>query len=213
MHSGKHGSNPRETCSRRPQVFRVGEMARGLLNEGAMRLHPLASLASALVLATSACGGTGTTVPLLAVAGMPVTQTPTKDVPLEVVTRSTSVPDPLPVSGAGLSYADIETALGHAVATGAVPWAELHRSARPEGWQLFVELTRAEATYQSGRLLVTLEARATLRTRYSHTFLAQTHVTCKQGGLVEVERGAPVVFTCMEQLGRDVAGWLGQVEP
>jgi hypothetical protein len=134
-------------------------------------------------------------------------------VPLEVVTRSTGVADPLPVEGSGITYGDVETALGHAVSSAAVPWAHAHRAQRPEGWQLFVELTRAEASYRGGRLVVSLGARATLRTRSTRTFLAQTQANCRQGGVVPVEGGAPVIFTCMEQMGRDLAGWLGQIEP
>jgi hypothetical protein len=174
----------------------------------------LASIA-AVGFAAAGCAGPGapSMVPLLSAAGMPVTQTPPKEVPLEIITRSTNVPDPLPVDGTLVTYGDIETTLGHAISTAAVPWADLHRAQRPEGWQLFVELTRAEASYREGRLLVALDARATLRTRYGRIFLAQTRVNCRQGGIVAVERGAPVVFTCMEQVGRDLAGWLGQVEP
>jgi hypothetical protein len=178
-----------------------------------MLRHALASIGLAIAASGSAESGPIAMVALLSAAGVPVTQTPAKEVPLEIVTRSTSVPDPLPVEGTLVSYGDIETTLGHAISTAAVPWADLHRMQRPEGWQLFVELTRAEAAYHEGRLVVALDARATLRTRYGRMFLAQTRVNCRQGGLVPVSRGAPVIFTCMEQVGRDLAGWLGQVEP
>jgi hypothetical protein len=181
-----------------------------------MILRALAPIVAACAIATAGCASSGPPnymVPLLSTAGMPVTQTPSKEVPLEIITRSTNVADPLPVDGALITYGDIETTLGHAISTAAVPWADLHRAQRPEGWQLFVELTRAEASYREGRLLVALDARATLRTRYGRIFLAQTRVNCRQGGIVPVERGAPVIFTCMEQVGRDLAGWLGQVEP
>jgi hypothetical protein len=177
-----------------------------------MRLRAPASLL-AITLLAAGCGGAGTTVPLLAAAGMPVTQTPSKDVPLEIVTRSTTIADPLPVEGSSVSFGDVETALGHAISTAAVPWADAHRAERPEGWQLFVELTRAEAGYHGGRLLVTLGARATLRTRSTRTYLAQTQANCKQGAVLPVESGAAVIFTCMEQIGRDLSGWLGQIEP
>jgi hypothetical protein len=170
-----------------------------------------ASLISMAALAAG-CGGP-TMVPLLSAAGMPVTSTPAREVPLEVVTRSTGVREPLPVDGADVTYGDVETALGHAISTAAVPWAEAHRQRRPEGWQLTVELTHADATYKEGRLIVTLVARATLRTRVDRTYLAQTQVSCRQAGVVAAERGSPVVFSCMEQLSRDLAGWLGQVEP
>ncbi len=177
-------------------------------------MRPL-NLASVLAATTfvAGCGTTSNTmVPLLTV-GMPLTQTPGKDIPLEVVTRSTGVVDPLPIEGTSVSFGDVETTLGHAISSATVPWADAHRAQRPEGWQIFVELTRAEASYHGGRLVVTLGARATLRTRSTRTFLAQTSGSCRQGSVVPVEHGGPVFFTCMEQMGRDLAGWLGQIEP
>ncbi len=179
-----------------------------------MRLHPRASslfLPVAMLLA--GCGGSSTMVPLLSAAGMPMTMTPSPEVPLEVVTRSTGIHDPLPVDGSSVSFGDVETTLGHAVSSAAVPWAQAHRAQRPEGWQMTVELTQAEASYKDGRLIVGLNARATLRTRSGRTFLAQSQASCRQGAVVAPEGGAPVVFTCMERLGRDLAGWLGQIEP
>jgi hypothetical protein len=169
----------------------------------------------ALLAALSGCGGPGPTsmVPLLQAAGMPVTLTPGKEIPLEVVTRSTGVRDPLPIDGTSLSYGDVETTLGHAISTAAVPWADAHRAQRPEGWQIAVEVINADASYKDGRLLVTLCVRATLRTRSTRTYLAQTQAYCSQGGVIPAAQGAPVVFSCMERIGRDLAGWLGQIEP
>jgi hypothetical protein len=166
------------------------------------------------MMACAGCGaGSTTMVPLLSAAGMPITVTPGKEIPLEIVTRSTGIKDPLPVEGAAVTFGDVETTLGHAVSSAAVPWANAHKAQRPEGWQLFVELINADATYQESRLVVTLGVRATLRTRVGRTYLAQTQANCRQGGVVAVERGAPVIFTCMERIGRDLAGWLGQIEP
>jgi hypothetical protein len=156
---------------------------------------------------------THTNVALLQAAGMPVTQTPRPEVPLEVVTRSTGIRDPLPVEGTGVTYGDVETSLGHAISTAAVPWAEAHKDRRPEGWQLQVEMTQADATYSGGRLIVTINVRATLRTRVGRAYLAQSQASCRQSGVIPAEQGAPVVFSCMERLGRDLAGWLEQVEP
>jgi hypothetical protein len=172
--------------------------------------NPLSLLLIALL--TASCGGS-TTVALLSAAGMPITQTPPKEVPLEIVTRSTGIPDPLPIDGASISFGDVETSLGHALSSAAVPWADAHRAQRPEGWQLFVEMTHADASYGGGRLVVTLGARVTLRTRVGRTYLAQTQANCRQGAVTPLSLGAPVFFTCMEQMGRDIAGWLGQIEP
>src|ERR1700722_16805995 len=138
------------------------------------------SLGSALLLfvlataaSTVACGGTQH-VALLSAAGIPVTSTPTGAIPLEVVTRGTAVPDPLPVRGTSVVYGDLEAALGLAVSSAGVPWAQAHVATRPDGWQLFVELTRAEAEERDDRLIVTLDVRATLRGRGGNVYIAQT---------------------------------------
>ena len=159
------------------------------------------------------CAPSAKTVPLLSAAGIPVTMTPTSAVPLEVVTRSTAIDDPLPVTGSDTYYADVESALGHAVSSATVPWADAHRQQRPEGWQIMVEITRASAEYGAGRLKVTFDIRATLRTRVGNAYLAQTQAHCMQAGLVAPGDGAPVVYSCMMGLGRDLGGWLGSVEP
>jgi hypothetical protein len=153
-------------------------------------------------------------VPLLGAAGIPLTFTPPADVPLEVVTRSTAVKDPLVVSGSDVSYAELEAALGHSISSATVPWAEQHLAQRPGGWQLAVEVTEAKAEYEpTGRLIVTMNTRATLRTRRDHDYLAQTQAPCREAGLTPPERGAPVVFSCMSRIGRDLASWLGGVSP
>lgn len=151
-------------------------------------------------------------IPLLKEAGIPFTPTP--PVPLEVVTRSTSVKDPLPVRGTEIVYGDVEAALGYAVSVATVPWAESHRTQRPEGWQLMVELIDADAQQElGGRLVVTLNVRATLRTRVGNGYLAQTQAACTQSGPVSADRGAPVLYNCMTRVGRDLSNWLSGVEP
>jgi len=132
---------------------------------------------------------------------------------LEVVTRSTAVRDPLPVEGTDVSYADLEGALGHAVSSATVPWADGHRAERPGGWQLFVEIIQADSSYESGRLIVTLNTRSTLRTRSGNVYLGQTQARCREAGLTTPDKGAPVVYSCMTHLGRDLAGWLGGIQP
>ncbi len=165
-----------------------------------------------LVCVATGCAPPPRTIALLSTAGVPWTVTPRPEIPLEIVTRSTAIPDPLPVKGSHVSYSDVEDALGHAVASATVPWAEAHRSQRPDGWQLFVELVQADAEYTDHRLQVVLSARATLRTRVGRTYLAQTHAHCHQAGVVPPEDGAPVLYTCMARLSRDLAGWLGGLD-
>jgi hypothetical protein len=161
-----------------------------------------------VALAACGCNGAPNLVPL----GIPLVETP--NVPLEVVTRSDAVRDPLPVRNSDVVYGDIEDAMGHAVSSAAVPWAAAHEKDRPEGWQLTVELVDADAEEQDGgRLIVRLTARATLRTRNGNGYLAQTQTSCNQTGLVTPERGSPVVYNCMARIGRDLSNWLAGVEP
>ena len=180
-----------------------------------MRLQASALLLLALAASTAsaACGGSTQHVALLSAAGIPVTSTPTGAIPLEVVTRGTAVPDPLPVRGTSVVYGDLEAALGLAVSSAGVPWAQAHREQRPDGWQLFVELTRADAEEQGGRLIVSLDVRATLRTRAGSKYLGQTYARCRQAGLVDAASGGTVVYACMTRIGRDLTSWLSAVQP
>lgn len=169
-------------------------------------------LAIVLVLfAAVGCTGGRQIVPLLDSAGVPLT--PPTTAPLEVVTRSTAVPDPLPVRGSDVAYTDVELALGHAVASATVPWAESHRTrARGEGWQLFVEMTSADAEYDDGRAVFTLGVRATLRARAGNVYLAQTQAACRQGGVVPPDQGARVMYRCMTEVGHQLSNWLDGVD-
>ena len=174
---------------------------------------PLAIVGLGVVaLSLMGCGGTRH-VGLLRTAGIPLTSTPTGAIPLEVVTRGTAVPDPLPVRGSGVEYGDVEATLGMAVSSAGVPWAEAHQKQRPDGWQLFVELIHADAERDATRLIVTLDVRATLRGRAGMLYLAQTQASCRQSGLVPPEDGGPVVYACMQRIGRDLASWLAAVQP
>jgi hypothetical protein len=175
-----------------------------------MRAILIASLVVASCL--GACGGRRI-VPLLSSAGVPITRTPSGGIPLEVVTRSTSVKDPLPVSGSGVVYGDFEAALGHAVSSAAVPWADANRGRRPGGWQLFVEVINAEAEHDGSRLVVGITVRATLQTRVGGAHIAQTETACRDGGLVEADKGAPVLYACMTRIGRDLTSWLPSADP
>ena len=180
-----------------------------------MRRKALLALPALLAFTQIACGGP-TRVALLQTTGLPATMTPSSSVPLEVVTRSTAVNDPLPVSGTPVVYGDVEAALGLAVTSAAGPWADAHRAryaGDQGGWQMSVELINAEAEHKNGRLVVTLGVRATLRARADRRFIAQTQASCRQAAVVSPETGGPIVYACMSRIGRDLAGWLGGVEP
>ena len=169
-------------------------------------------VAVALLLLTTGCSEGITIVPLLGTAGIPLTQPTTA--PLEVVTRSTAVADPLRVRGTDVAYGDVEAALGHAIASATVPWAEKHRTPTKltDGWQLFVEITNSAAEYEDGRVIFSIGVRATLRARAGNVYLAQSQASCRQGGIVRSDKGAPVMYRCMMEVGHDLAGWLDGVD-
>jgi hypothetical protein len=160
----------------------------------------------------SACEPTMHVVPLMSTIGVPLTQPTT--VPLRVVTRSTAVQDPLPLAGYNVSYGDIEAALGHAIASATTPWADAHRAegTTTDGWELFVEITNADAGYEDARVVFSLGVRATLRERAGNVYLAQTQATCRQGGLAGPDQGGPIMYKCMTEIGRDLGGWLDGVD-
>jgi hypothetical protein len=121
------------------------------------------------------------------------------DPTFEVITQLASARDPLPVVGSGnVEYSDLERSLATAVVH-AVP--ARHDSV------LTVELVRADAQYDHGRLSVALVVRGTLRTRLGD-FIAQTQVVCRDGAIIPPDAGARVMWACMARIGSDLAGWL-----
>jgi len=76
-----------------------------------------------------------------------------------------------------------------------------------------VELEQAHAERRHGVVSVALDVRATLRTRRGHTYLAQTQAHCHQRGSVAATAAAPLFYGCMMSIGRELAGWLGGVNP
>jgi hypothetical protein len=131
---------------------------------------------------------------------------------LEVVPSNAGAPDPTPVWGSSIVYGGLAAAAGQAIGAAAYPWAARHAAERAGGWQLLVELVRAEADAQDGRLTVEIEARVTLRATVGQVHLGQTRGYCK---LTEAFAGdgAPVVHQCLARLARDLSGWLDGITP
>jgi hypothetical protein len=104
-----------------------------------------------------------------------------------------------------------------------VPWAARHRrnpgdpasahtAPDKDGWQLFVEITSADARFDDGRVIFTVAVRATLHARAGNVYLAQTQSSCRQGGIAAPDKGGPVLYKCMMEIGRDLHGWLDGVD-
>ncbi|HMJ53853.1 MAG TPA: hypothetical protein VK540_17330 [Polyangiaceae bacterium] len=124
---------------------------------------------------------------------------------LEVVTQSSEASDPLPVSGAGVSYGDLESSLRHAVMAAATPWAG-------EAWRISLDIIAAEAEHGERRLQVSMGVRATLRAKHGNVYLGQTEVACRDSATVPADKGQEVFRSCLMQLAGALAGWLGSVE-
>ena len=168
------------------------------------------ALGSALVVALACCSAAPTLVPLATPARAP--RPAERDrTPLEVVTRGTGVADPLPVEGTAFAYGQVETALGWAILNAATPWSDAHPADSGAGYQLTVELTRAEAKWVRGRLTISLGCRATLRSRTGNRYLAQTNARCDQAGLSAPDAGGAIFDSCTQHIGRTLASWLDGV--
>ena len=153
-------------------------------------------VSSVVVLALSACGEH--LVPVIP-DGVSSSSVAATDPSFEVVAQISGAKDPLPVSGTDVAYAELKTALGQAVL----------RAVQPKHDNILtVELIAADASFKDQRLSLSLVARATLRTRFGNTFVAQTQVVCRDGAIVAPEAGAKVVWSCMARLGQDLRGWL-----
>jgi hypothetical protein len=126
------------------------------------------------------------------------------DPTFEVVPRLAGARDPLPVGGSDVAFADLSRALGHAVLRAVAPYHD---------GVLTVELVRADADYNSARLSVSLVVRATLRRRVGNDFIATTTSVCHDGAIADPEAGAPVLWSCMARIGRELAGWIADVPP
>ena len=159
-------------------------------------------------------------VPLM--AGAEATVPPAAAVaPLEVTVRATGIADPLPVRGTSTAFSNIEAALRHAIFIEAAPWGGTPSSARPRsgagreeaGRRLLVEIAEAQATHPQGQTRLTMLVRATLRAGRDQRFIAQTQAHCVEAGGQPAEDAAPVFTACMKQIGGDLAGWLGRVDP
>ncbi len=122
-----------------------------------------------------------------------------------------AVRDPLPISGERVAVVGLDRELRSAIAVGAAPWSVRH--ADGAGWQLTVELVRAEAARQNGRVVVALDVRATLRTHLGRVYLAQTQMHCRQAEVADTKGAAAVFYACTTSLGHDLGGWLAGIAP
>jgi len=173
----------------------------------------MAGGASAITYLTlGGCASAPQIVPLAMEGGAPSPYAAGIWAPLEIVTRSTAIADPLPLRGSEVSYTQLEKAVGSSLVSATTAWATQHaadETARRGGWTLLVEVTGADAELSTGgRVVIAIDVRATLRTRSGNAYLGQTQTGCREGGIVPVDQGSQVVARCLSQVGRDLAGWL-----
>jgi len=152
------------------------------------------------------CAGCGTTLVPVVVGTSAAPREGASRTPnaFEIVTRTSSVKDPLPITGSDFAFASLEPALEQALAAN-VPVRD--------GYQLTVELISADADFSGSRVRIALVARATLREREGNTFVAQAQTICRDSALVSPKSGGRVVIGCMRRLARDVGAWLDSLPP
>ena len=171
-------------------------LARGLLRDTGL------SLAACLL----ACN------PVQLVSVLPTTGTaaaPTTDSRdrLQVEVDAATVPLPLRALGTSTRFIDLERALKVSIQR------TLNANGLPTQDQilhylLYVELVEARAEVSSGRLLVQLTTRVTLRQESGYTYIAQTHVHATATGTMDPDGGRPVVLECVSTLAAQLRGWI-----
>ena len=171
-----------------------------------------AAIAICALLVTG-CEGSRQIVPLLSTAGVPLT--PPTTVPLRVVTRSTAVHDPLPMRGSDVAYGDVEAALGHAISSATVPWARRStgrtRRARTAGSSSSRSPTPTRATTTGASSSRSACAPRCARARATSTSRRRRRAAGKVASSPP-DKGAPVMYSCMMEIGRDLDGWLDGVD-
>jgi hypothetical protein len=131
---------------------------------------------------------------------------------LHVITTIDGAADPLPLNGDCLVFAGVASTLGKTIAGSARGWAERHSAQRPGGWEMRVSLIQSRADVSNGRITVELATTVTLSATLGQGYLAQTHGYCKQTDVL-VSDPTRSVYTCMDVMAHDLAGWLEGVSP
>jgi hypothetical protein len=120
--------------------------------------------------------------------------------------------DPLPVDGAPYAFSNLTTTMTEMMAAAARPWAARHAKERRAGWQMRIDLVDALAELRGGVLRVEIEIRTTLRSRDGLVVLGQSQNHCKVTG-VDSRDPPSAVYRCLQNLARDLAGWLETAHP
>jgi hypothetical protein len=159
-------------------------------------------LSRVLLLCVAACSATS--AHLLPLKHFGAEQVAPSPAALEIVTASTTVKEPLEVKGASVAFVELAPALREAVAT--VVDGSFQK------WRLSLELVEANAELSSGRLIVRMTARATLRSRADNSYIAQSQHVCTASGVVPELDGEKVAHACLLELARDTASWLQRIK-
>jgi hypothetical protein len=121
--------------------------------------------------------------------------------------------DPLPLEGSALVLDGVVNALERYVTQASQSWATRYSRTRPGGYELALELVRSRAAVTDGRVTVEMDARVTLRGAAGRVYLGQTSVHGKQTETTSSDRADAVAGECLEEVARQVAGWLEGVQP
>ncbi len=161
-------------------------------------------IARVLLVCVCVAGCSVTSAHLLPLKHFGVEQVAPSPAALEIVTASTTVPEPLQVKGASVAFIELAPALREAVASVV--------DGSFQQWRLSLELTQADAEWSSGRMIVRMTVRATLRAKADNAYVAQSQHVCSSSGVVPEVDGAKVAHACLLELARDTASWLQRIK-
>ena len=133
---------------------------------------------------------------------------PTERAPQLHVTCALEGPtEPLPVGGTDVDLIGVRRTIEDVVTADLQPWAV--RAHRKGGWELSLELFRAQGSESHGVVTAELSVRAVLSSTIGEVNASQTRRDCKETG---AEPDA-AFYACIKSLAHDLSGWIEGVQP
>jgi hypothetical protein len=115
--------------------------------------------------------------------------------------------EPVPVGGTNVDLLGVRRTIEDVVSADLQPWAA--RANRKGGWELSLELFRAQGSETHGVVTAELTVRATLSSTIGEVNASQTRRDCKETG---AEPDA-AFYACIKSLAHDLSGWIEGVQP
>jgi hypothetical protein len=115
--------------------------------------------------------------------------------------------EPLPVAGTDVDLIGLRHTIEDVVSAELRPWAA--RTKRKGGWDLALELFRAQGKEEHGHVTAELSVRATLSSTVGEVNASQTRRDCKETG----PEPDAAFYLCIQSLAHDLSGWIEGAQP